>query len=187
MARSTSPAEGRGRAGSGPALLSSLGALALLAACAQPPAPQQAVPEGGWRTFQGTWTASGDRRTLETGGDRQASILDVSGSILLTGARGLGVGFQGRAITFSDGTTGIGRAVWTDERGDQIFSELRGTTVETGRHVHGTFTGGTGRWAGITGEYDFDWTYFIEGEGRAQGRTVGLQGRARLAPEGGAR
>jgi hypothetical protein len=88
MARSTSPAKGRGRAGSGPVLLSSLGALALLAACAQPPAPQQTVPEGGWRTFEGTWTASGDRRTLDTGGDRQASILDVTGSILLTGARG---------------------------------------------------------------------------------------------------
>jgi hypothetical protein len=157
-----------------------------LAACA-PSAPPPAAPAPtGWRTFEGTWTAAGDRRTLEVAPDRVASILDLSGSILLTGERGLGVGFQGRAIVFSDGTANsIGRAVWTDERGDRIFSELRGAPVGSGR-VLGTITGGTGRWAGIVGDYAFDWRYFIETEERAQGRAVGLHGRARIgAPEGG--
>jgi hypothetical protein len=165
-------------------------ALAVAAACAQPPA--QAGPAGGpggWRSFEGTWTAAGERHTLEIAPDRTASIVDLSGSVLLTGERGLGVGFQGRAIAFSDGTAnGVGRAVWTDERGDRIFSELRGATAATGQRIVGTFTGGTGRWAGITGEYAFDWRYFIETEGRAQGRAVGLRGRARIAaPEAGAR
>src|SRR5690242_11658649 len=112
------------RSGRGPARRPWLAvlALALVSACTPPPAHDPAVQDGGWRTFEGTWTASGERRTLETGTDRPASALDVSGSILLTGARGLGVGFQGRALTYSDGATGIGRAVWTDERGDRIFS-----------------------------------------------------------------
>src|SRR5512134_973217 len=101
-------------------------ALALVAACTQP-APERAAaaPAGDWRSFEGTWSAAGDRRTLDVGPGRQASILDLSGSILLTGERGLGAGFQARAITFWDGTASfVGRAVWTDERDDRIFSEL---------------------------------------------------------------
>ncbi len=161
-----------------------------LAGCTSPaPGPARdsgGASEGEWRSFEGTWTAGGERHTLAIDLDRQASIVDLSGSILLTGERGLGVGFQGRAIAFSDGiASGVGRAVWTDERGDRIFSELHGAAVATGRQIRGTITGGTGRWAGITGEYVFDWRYFIEGEGRAQGRAVGLRGRARIAPPAG--
>jgi hypothetical protein len=164
-------------------------ALALAAACARPAEePGAAPPAGEWRSFEGTWSAAGDRRTLEVGPDRRASILDLSGSMLLTGERGLGAGFQARAIAFSDGTaSSVGRAVWTDERGDRIFSELRGAPVATGRRVLGTITGGTGRWSGITGEYALDWTYVIETDGRVQGRAVDLRGRARIVPPGGGR
>ncbi|HET9595493.1 MAG TPA: hypothetical protein VFP65_07920 [Anaeromyxobacteraceae bacterium] len=165
-------------------------ALAFATACAdQASGPAAPPPTGEWRTFDGTWSASGDRRTLDAGADRQAAILDLSGSILLTGERGLGAGFQARTLAFSDGhETTVGSAVWTDERGDRIFSELRGSPVATGRRIVGTITGGTGRWAGITGEYGFDWTWVVETEGRMQGRTVGLHGRARIAaPGGGAR
>jgi hypothetical protein len=166
-----------------------LGVAVAAVACSPPapPAPPAPAP-GGWRTFEGTWTAAGERRTLEFAPGRTASVLDISGSILLTGDRGLGVGFQGRAIAFTDGTpNGVGRAVWTDERGDRIFSELHGAAAETGQRVRGTITGGTGRWDGITGEYSFDWRYFVEDEGRAQGRAVGLRGRARIVPPEGAR
>jgi hypothetical protein len=164
-------------------------ALAVFAACTQPAKERSAAPPAGeWRSFEGTWSAAGDRRTLDVQPGRQASVLDLSGSLLLTGERGLGVGFHARAIAFSDGTaSSVGRAVWTDERGDRIFRELRGAPVATGRQIAGTITGGTGRWTGISGEYSFDWEYVIEdGEGHVQGRAVGLKGRARIvAPEGG--
>ena len=173
------------------ALLPSAFAVVVLAAsCTRPAGEGSAVPPPGeWRSFGGTWSAAGERRSLGIGAGRRAAILDLSGTVLLTGERGLGVGFQARAITFSDGTaSSVGRAVWTDERGDRIFSELRGAAVETGRNVVGTITGGTGRWSGITGEYGFEWKYVIEGDGRVQGRAVDLRGRARiLAPEGGSR
>ena len=72
----------------------SLLALALLAACAQPAREPGAAPRPGeWRSFEGTWTAAGDRRSLEIDPQRQAAIVDLSGTILLTGERGLGVGF----------------------------------------------------------------------------------------------
>jgi hypothetical protein len=45
----------------------------------------------------------------------------------------------------------------------------------------GTFLGGTGRYAGVTGEYSFQWKYIVESEdGTVSGRAVDLKGRARL-------
>jgi hypothetical protein len=190
MPRPTDPSgrkAARGRRLSRGALGSSVLALAVVAACTQPTAqPGAAAPAGELRSFEGNWSAGGDRRTLDIGTGRHAAILDLSGSLVLTGERGLGAGFQARAITFWDGTEAlVGRAVWTDERGDRIFSELRGAPVATGRRISGTITGGTGRWSGISGEYGFEWKWVIEAEGRVQGRAVGLRGRARIAAPGG--
>ena len=53
--------------------------------------------------------------------------------------------------------------------------------VATGNHIVGTFLGGTGRYAGVTGEYSFEWEYIVESEdGTVSGRAVDLRGRARL-------
>jgi hypothetical protein len=168
-------------------LASALLGMALLVACAPSAPPPPAPPPGEWRSFEGTWTAAGDRRSIEAGAEQRASIVDLSGSVLLSaGKPGLGVGFQARVVAYADGTAyGIGRAVWTDERGDRIFSELHGAPVAAGRHLFGTITGGTGRWAGIEGEYRLEWSWVVEtDEGRVQGRTVSLRGRARIAGAG---
>ncbi len=166
--------------------------VALTSACGRPaPVPRaaEAPPQGAWRSFEGTWTATGERHALDAGRERPATILAISGSLLLTGERGLGVGFQAQAVAFSDGgDTAVGRAVWTDEGGDRIFSDLRGAPVATRGRVVGTITGGTGRWSGITGTYELEWSYVVESEERVQGRAVGLRGRARIgSPEGGTR
>jgi hypothetical protein len=79
----------------------------------------------------------------------------------------------------------VGRASWTDERGDQVFSELRGGGPAKGSHVTGTFIGGTGRYAGATGTYEFTWEYVLAAEdGTVQGRAVGLKGRVHVASGG---
>ena len=148
----------------------------LATACSGPPIDPRGAPlPGETRTFEGTWSASGSRRTLELERGRKASILSLTGSVLLTGERGLGVGF-------SDSVTGgTGQCVWTDERGDKVFSQLRGQPIGTGSHVVGTITGGTGRWAGLTGEYELRWQYVIEGDdGTVSGRAVGLKGRVTM-------
>jgi hypothetical protein len=94
------------------------------------------------------------------------------------------VGFRAQAIGFSDTRAGMqGRCVWTDERGDMVYSELRGEFVGTGNHITGTFIGGTGRYAGVTGDYTFQWQYVVDTEdGAVSGRVVDLKGRARLGP-----
>jgi hypothetical protein len=160
-----------------------LAAFLLAAACGQPGGP---VPEtlraGEWHAFEGTWTAAGTRRTLRLGPDERAAIFELTGSVLLTGAQRPAVGFRAQAIGLSDTRAGMqGRCVWTDERGDMIYSELRGEFVGTGNHIVGTFIGGTGRYAGVTGDYTFQWQYVVDTEdGVVSGRVVDFKGRARL-------
>ncbi|HMK74492.1 MAG TPA: hypothetical protein VK454_14185 [Myxococcaceae bacterium] len=132
-------------------------------------------------SFEGTLSASGERHTLRLGPARRASVVVLSGSLVLSGRGGLGLGFRVQAIALADNETGgEGRFLWTDDRGDQVFGDLRGDTAVAGRGIRGTITGGTGRYAGLQGEYDFEWTYVLDAEeGMVQGRAVGLKGRAR--------
>ncbi len=131
-----------------------------------------------WRPFDGSWSATGTRQTLPTDSGR-AAIVHVSGAIVLS-AGSAGIGFTAEAIGFDDGSgTAIGRAVWTDSRGDRIFSTLRGGPLETGRRITGTFTGGSGRWSGATGDYSMTWQYVVAEGDVIQGRTVDLVGRIR--------
>ncbi len=162
--------------------------LCLAVACSGPATdPRSAPVPGETRTFEGTWSASGSRRTLELEPGHKASIFNLTGSLLLTGERGLGVGFQGEVIGFSDSQAGgTGQCVWTDQRGDKVFSQLRGESLGTGSRVAGTITGGTGRWVGLTGEYELHWQYVIEADdGTISGRAVGLKGRVTLPATSG--
>ena len=75
-----------------------------------------------------------------------------------------------------------GAAVWTDENGDRVFSRLKGESLRTGKRFLGTITGGTGRYAGLEGEYSFTWQYVVareDGAGVIQGRAADLSGRVR--------
>jgi hypothetical protein len=155
----------------------------LTVACGRSGAPaSETLRAGEWHVFEGTWTAAGTRRTLHLGPDDHAAIFDLTGSVLLTGAQRPAVGFIAHAIGFSDSRTGMqGRCVWTDERGDMVYSELKGEWVGSGNHIVGTFIGGTGRYSGVTGDYSFQWQYVIDTEdGAVSGRVVDLKGRARL-------
>jgi hypothetical protein len=152
-----------------------------LCACAESPPPILASHPGDWQEFQGSWSAAGTVRTLALGEGHAASLADLRGTLELSGPSRPGIGFRGDAIAFTDTGSGmVGRAVWTDERGDQVFSELRGGGPAKGSRVSGTFIGGTGRYAGASGTYEFTWQYVIAGEdGTVQGRAVGLAGRVR--------
>jgi hypothetical protein len=135
-----------------------------------------------WHEFEGTWTAAGTRHILRLDGDRRASVLIINGSLVLSGPERPGVGFRSESIVFNDSSTGmIGRAVWTDEHGDHVYSELHGSGIASSNKITGTFVGGTGRYAGVTGTYDFSWRYVLaDEEGHVEGQSMGLKGRARL-------
>jgi len=101
---------------------------------------------------------------------------------MLAGASRPGVGFRAEAVVLNDSATGmVGRSVWTDERGDQVYSELKGEGTATGSRIAGTFLGGTGRYAGASGTFEFSWRFVLESEdGVVQGQSVGLKGRVRI-------
>lgn len=161
-----------------------VGVLALAVAACEPAAelPKPAAASGEWREFEGSWNAAGSRRTIPLGAERKGSILDLRGTMLLAGKERPGVGFRSEVIALSDSETGlVGRSVWTDERGEQVFSELKGEGTAARNRIAGTILGGTGRYAGATGSYEFSWQFVIEAEdGSIQGRAVGLKGRFRL-------
>ena len=96
-------------------------------ACGRSDAPfRQTRYDSGWQTFEGTWTATGTRRTLRLGADDRAAIFELTGTVLLSGAQRPALGFRAQAIGFSDSRAGMqGRCVWTDERGDMVYSELK--------------------------------------------------------------
>ena len=133
----------------------------------------------------------GDRTIMHLGGDRQASVSTFKGSLVLSGPTRPGVGFRAEAIVFRDTATGLtGRAIWTNESGDEAYSELRGEDTASSSNnnkIMGAFVGGTGRYAGVTGSYEFFWRFLLEDEdGTVQGQSAGLQGRVRLlTPQGG--
>ena len=96
--------------------------------------------------------AAGSRYTISLGEDRFGSIVNLKGTMLLAGPGRPGVGFQSKGIGLVDSATGFqGRSVWTDEHGDQVFSELQGEGTAATNRVKGTILSGTGRYAGATG------------------------------------
>lgn len=163
--------------------------LVFLVACGPAPSGPVAAPVDGWYAFEGTWDGAGSRRILPMA-ERRVALIDLRGTLLLAGKSRPGVGFRGEVVAMNDTATGlVGRAVWTDERGDKVFSEIRGEGVARANRITGSFVGGTGRYAGATGTYEFAWQYVLEAEdGLVQGRSMGLKGRVRFdaAPaEGG--
>ncbi len=169
------------------ALVAVIAVVLVASACSHLRAPSPEDSSAGeWREFQGTWTATGSRNIIRLEGERRASIAIFDGTLLLAGRSRPGIGFRSEALVFNDSSTGlIGRAVWTDERGDQVFSELQGGDTATNSRITGTFVGGTGRYSGATGTYAFSWRFMLENEdGTVQGQSSGLAGRFRVHSAG---
>jgi len=154
-------------------------AVTLIAVVAAPRA-QQPPPDRS-QAFDGSWSASGQRQTIPTESGQLAAITRVSGAVVLSNGTGIAAGFAAEAIAFDDGINATtGRAVWTDSAGDRLFSTLRGGPLQARRRITGAITGGTGRWTGVTGEYELSWQYVVSADGgEIQGRSVDLRGRLR--------
>jgi hypothetical protein len=155
---------------------------------ASPAQAGSASEDSEWHEFSGTWTAAGSRQDIGLGGNRRASVADYSGSLMLYGTSRPALGFRAEAVVLNDSATGlIGRAVWTDDTDNHVYSELRGETTSAGNHIVGTFVGGSGRYQGATGTYEFSWRFLLESEdGVVQGQSMGLSGKVRFlaAPSG---
>lgn len=144
-------------------------------------APAAAAEE--WRPFSATWALAGKRTTLPTEGARRAAIVHATGSFVVTKGDVVGRGFFGELIGYDDGgTLLVGKAVFTDEKGEKVFATLKAQPLATGRTATGTITGGTGRWTNLEGDFTFSWKSVVESEDEEiHGFTVNVEGRARRA------
>jgi hypothetical protein len=150
------------------------------AACAPAPgSPRPNATAGELLEFTGSWNGVGTRHAIALGQGRLGAIVNLSGTLLLAGDGRPGVGFHSAVIGLTDTATGFqGRSVWTDERGDQVYSELTGEGTAAKNRIVGTILSGTGRYAGLTGSYEFSWHWVMDGEdGVVQGRAVDIRGR----------
>lgn len=138
---------------------------------------------GEVRTFTGTWSATGNQQTIQLESGHQARIFRLTGSLLLSGKQRLSRGFKADLIGFSDNLSGsLARCVWTDERGDKVFSQLHGAGKVAGELIEGRILGGTGRYAKLTGEYTFRFKRMTYTDnGAVSGRVVDLKGWVREA------
>lgn len=149
------------------------------------PSPVVAAPES--RNFTGVGTLSGTRQTLDMGPGRRIEGFRLGGTLMLTGEQRLGLAFRSDFIGLSDSQTGLqARSVWTDERGEQVFSTLSSASTGAGNLIQGRIVGGTGRFAGLDGEYRFTWQPLVIAEdGSVSGRVLDLKGAAHLASSPG--
>lgn len=158
-------------------------AVVLVACLARTADSRQSAP-GDWHELHASITASGRRTVLVVEGDRAAVTLHLTGRLVVRQSGTLDRGYRAEFLGFDDGTgLGTARAVWTDDDGDRIFSRMVGAQLEAGRRTSATITGGTGRYAGITGTYSFTWQYLLPGEQDVvQVRVVEVEGRYRVEP-----
>ena len=141
-----------------------------------------AFTAGEVRSFTGTWSTTGNRRTMGLGQGREATLFSFTGSLLLFNPQRLHRGFKADVLGLDDSGSGLmARSTWTDERGDKVYSELQRNGTGGDKTILGRFIGGTGRYAGVTGEYTFTWQRLIDTEeGQVSGRVTDLKGWARL-------
>lgn len=128
-------------------------------------------------------TIAGTRQSLHLGSGRSADVFRVGGSLALSGKNRPGRALNAEFIGLSDSQSGMqGRSVWTDDRNEKVFSEMSSDAGTTPRVIVGRIVGGTGRYAGLTGEYTFTWRpLVISDDGSVAGRIDDLKGRAHFA------
>ncbi len=101
--------------------------------------PTLAATSGDWREFEGSWNAAGARKTIcARRGSARLDRRAARARCCSTGAGRPGVGFHSEVIGLTDSATGfVGRSVWTDEHGDQVYSELQGEGTAAKNHISG--------------------------------------------------
>lgn len=136
--------------------------------------------------FRGGWIANGTRTPFSFGEGRQVFTFKLAGHINLQTALGKKKDYWSECVGLADSVTGlIGRCVWKDLAGPEIYLTLQSDRLQQGSQVNGTIVGGTGPLAGISGELSFNWSSVIsltdaDGIVTVTGQTKNLGGSYRV-------
>jgi hypothetical protein len=136
--------------------------------------------------FKGTLIANGTRTSFPFGDGRQVFTFKLSGHVNLQTSLSKKKDYWSECIGLVDSTTGlVGRCVWKDLAGPEIYLTLQSDKLQQGSQVTGTIVGGSGHLAGISGELSFNWSSVItltESEGivSVTGQSKNLSGSYRV-------
>ena len=136
--------------------------------------------------FKGTMIANGTRTSFPFGDARQVFTFRLAGHLNLQTALGKKKDYWSECVGLADSVTGIvGRCVWKDLAGPEIYVTLQSDRLQQGGQVNGTIVGGTGNLSGISGELSFNWSSVItlteaEGVVSVTGQTRNLAGSYRI-------
>ena len=137
--------------------------------------------------FKGGWIANGTRELFPLGSERQVYTFKIAGHVDLHNTTiGKKKDFWAECVGLSDTVTGVvGRCVWEDFAGHELYLTLQSNQLLQGIQVAGTIVGGTGQFAGISGELSFNWSSVIlqtdaEGIANVSGHSKNLVGHYRV-------
>ncbi|WP_306535185.1 hypothetical protein [Geobacter sp.] len=109
--------------------------------------------------FKGGWIANGTRAPFPFGDGRQVFTFKLAGHVNLQTVLGKKKDYWSECVGFADSVTGVvGRCVWKDLAGPEIYIMLQSNQLQQGSLVTGTIVGGTGPLAGISGDVSFNWS-----------------------------
>jgi len=109
--------------------------------------------------FAGTWMANGTWESLEFSEGREVLSFKLSGHLNLQSDVGNTSDYWSEVIGIWDEETGVNaRVVWRHTGGKAAaYAVLTGRMMEEGAEMTGTFVGGRGALAGLTGSFTFTW------------------------------
>lgn len=125
-------------------------------------------------TFAARWSTSGSWEGFPVGGGRWVSIYKSTGSIMNESGEGPFHNMSSQCIGMGDSARDDnGHCVFTDADQDKIFDEW----TYDGTSGTGTIIGGTGKYAGIQGYYEYEWVSVPAAkEGTYQGYSARFEG-----------
>jgi hypothetical protein len=136
--------------------------------------------------FTGSWIANGTRAPFPFVGGRQVFTFKIAGHVSLQTPLGRKKDYWSECVGLADSATGVvGRCVWKDLAGPELYLMLQSDRLQQGSQVTGTIVGGTGPLAGISGDLSFSWSTVIvqtdaDGAVTMTGQTRNLDGRYRI-------
>jgi hypothetical protein len=133
--------------------------------------------------LKGSWIANGTQTPFPFDKGRRVYSFKIGGHVSLQA--GKAKDYWAECIGLADSSTGmVGRCVWKDLAGPEIYITLQSDRLEQGSRVTGAIVGGTGKLAGISGDLSFNWSSVIvltdaDGTVTFTGQTSNLSGRFR--------
>ena len=130
-------------------------------------------------SFSGTWIASGQRQAFDFVEGREVGTFKLAGNVSLKDELGEIEDFWAECVGLSDSLAGSSvRCTWRSLNGEKAYSVLSGQPLKEGVKVNGEFVGGTESLKGLTGTFNFTWTFTFTDQNRGvfTGHTKDLSG-----------